>query len=110
MKEQRKKRLKQAKIEEEKELKIYSQLIEEFKNNKKNKNFLLEENSKIQKISGEKAQKILEEGGMLDAYKYVLAQLCRHGLPNGNIFEYASYVVKNFEKKWKDKKSKMIKE
>ena len=110
LKEQRKKRLKQAKIEEEKELKIYSQLIEEFKNNKKNKNFLLEENSKIQKISGEKAQKILEEGGMLDAYKYVLAQLCRHGLPNGNIFEYASYVVKNFEKKWKDKKSKMIKE
>ena len=110
LKEQRKKRLQQAKIEEEKELKIYSQLIEEFKNNKKNKNFLIEENSKILKISGEKAQKILEEGGMLDAYKYVLAQLCRYGLPNGNIFEYASYIVKNFEKKWKEKKSKMMKE
>ena len=110
LKEQRRKRLQQAKIEEEKELKLYSQLIEEFKNNKKNKNFLSEEKSKIPKISGEKAQKILEEGGMLDAYKYVLAQLCRYGLPNGNIFEYASYVVKNFEKKWKEKKSKMIKE
>ena len=41
LKEQRKKRIKQAKIKEEIELKIYSQLIEGFKNNKKNKNPLL---------------------------------------------------------------------
>ena len=110
LKEQRKKRLQQAKIEEEKELKIYSQLIEEFKNNKKNKNKIIEESTKNPKISGQKAQKILEEGGMLDAYKYVLSQLCRYGLPNGNIFDFASYHVKNFEKKWKEKKSKMLKE
>ena len=113
LKEQRKKRLQQAKIEEEKELKIYSQLIEEFKsnkNNKKNKNKIIEESANNPKISGQKAQKILEEGGMLDAYKYVLSQLCRYGLPNGNIFDFASYQVKNFEKKWKEKKSKMLKE
>ena len=113
LKEQRKKRLQQAKIEEEKEIKIYSQLIEEFKNNKnnkKNKNKIIEESAKNPKISGQKAQKILEEGGMLDAYKYVLSQLCRYGLPNGNIFDFASYHVKNFEKKWKEKKSKMLKE
>ena len=47
---------------------------------------------------------------MLDAYKYVLSQLCKQGLPNGNVFEYASIVVKNYEKKWKEKKSKMTKE
>ena len=35
---------------------------------------------------------------MLDAYKHVLAQLCKQGLPTGNIFEYASIVVKNYEK------------
>ena len=113
LKEQRKKRLQQAKIEEEKELKIYSQLIEEFKSNKKNKknkNKIIEESANNPKISGQKAQKILEEGGMLDAYKYVLSQLCRYGLPNGNIFDFASYQVKNFEKKWKEKKSKMLKE
>ena len=43
LKEQRKKRLQQAKIEEEKELKLYSQLIEELKNNKKNRNLIIEE-------------------------------------------------------------------
>ena len=107
-----KKRLQEAKKEEEKEIKLYAQLIEEYKNNGKDKNKkdTFEDNPKIPKISGQKAQKILEDGGMLDAYKYVLAQLCKHGLPDGNIFEYASYVVKNYEKKWKEKKSKMVKE
>ena len=104
LKEQRRKRLQEAKKEEEKELKLYAQIIEEYKNNE-----IFEEN-KVPKVSGQKAQKILEEGGMLDAYKHVLAQLCKHGLPSGNIFEYASIVVKNYEKKWKEKKSKMMKE
>ena len=112
LKEQRKKRLQEAKKEEEKEIKLYAQLIEEYKNNGKDKNKKekIEDNPNIPKISSQKAQKILEDGGMLDAYKYVLAQLCKHGLPDGNIFEYASYVVKNYEKKWKEKKSKMMKE
>ena len=37
-------------------------------------------------------------------------ELCKQGLPNGNVFEYASIVVKNYEKKWKEKKSKLTKE
>jgi len=112
LKEQRRKRLQEAKKEEEKELKLYAQIIEEYKNNSrdKNKNNEIFEENKVPKVSGQKAQKILEEGGMLDAYKHVLAQLCKHGLPSGNIFEYASIVVKNYEKKWKEKKSKMMKE
>ena len=113
LKEQRRKRLQQEKIREEKELKIYEEIVEEYKNHpscKRNKNILFENNQKLSKITGQKAQKILEDGGMIDAYKHVLAQLCRHGLPSGNIFEYASYVVKSYEKKWKEKKSKMMKE
>ena len=115
LKIQRKKRIEKERKEEEKEIKLYTELIEEYKNsNKKNKkNYnskILEGVNKSTNVTGAKAQKILEEGGMLDAYKYVLAQLCKQGLPNGNIFEYASIVVKNYEKKWKEKKSKMTKE
>ena len=115
LKMQRKKRIEKEKKEEEKEIKLYTELIEEYKNsNKKSKkdynSKILESASKTTNISGAKAQKILEDGGMLDAYKYVLAQLCKQGLPTGNIFEYASIVVKNYEKKWKEKKSKIAKE
>ena len=115
LKMQRKKRIEKEKKEEEKEIKLYTELIEEYKNsNKKSKkdynSKILESANKTTNISGAKAQKILEDGGMLDAYKYVLAQLCKQGLPTGNIFEYASIVVKNYEKKWKEKKSKIAKE
>ena len=114
LKEQRKQRLKQQRIEEEKQYKLYEKLIEEYKTNPKDKpktdeNKNIEENPQVI-ISSKKAQKILEEGGMLDAYKHVLAQLCKNGLPTGDIFEYASYVVKNYEKKWKEKKSQMMKD
>ena len=114
LKEQRRQRLKQQKLEEEKQYKLYEKLIEEYKTNPKDKS-KIDENKNIEEnpqviISSKKAQKILEEGGMLDAYKHVLAQLCKNGLPTGDIFEYASYVVKNYEKKWKEKKSQMMKD
>ena len=47
---------------------------------------------------------------MLDAYKYLIVQLCKNGFPTGNLFEYSAFVIKNYEKKWKEKKSKMDKE
>ena len=47
---------------------------------------------------------------MLDAYKYLLLQLCKNGFPTGNLFEYAAIVVQNYEKKWKEKKSQMTKD
>jgi len=114
IKEKRKQRIKQEKKEEEKQIKLYSKLLQEFKNNAKSKNSknpnqIIEDNPKII-ISSKKAQNILEEGGMFDAYKHLLAELCKNGLPNGNIFDYASYVVKNYEKKWKEKKSQMMKD
>ena len=44
------------------------------------------------KISEKKAQSTLEKGGMLDAYKYLITQLCKNGLPIGNLFHCAFSV------------------
>ena len=125
--EKRKKRLEQEKKEEEKDKKIYEQVLKEFQENKartntetnsrkrltspKNKDFDINSIKlpKI-KISEKRTQTILEEGGMLDAYKYLIVQLCKNGLPTGNLFEYSAFVIRNYEKKWKEKKSKMNKE
>ena len=87
IKEQRKQRLKQEKKDEEKQIEIYEKIIEEYKNSSKEKRTkkswgtakITEEDPKII-ISSKKAQNILEEGGMLDAYKYVLAQLFKNYL------------------------------
>ena len=125
--EKRKKRLEQEKKEEERDKKIYEQVLKEFQENKnktnretnprkrltspKNNDFDIN-SIKLPKIniSEKKTQNILEDGGMLDAYKYLITQLCKNGLPTGNLFEYSALVIKNYEKKWKEKKSKMNKE
>lgn len=57
-----------------------------------------------------KAHKLLKNHGMLDAYKYVLANICKDGLPQGDVFEYAAHLFGNYEKKWKLLKSKETKE
>ena len=126
-KEKRRKRIKQEKEEEEKGLKIYEQILKEIQEKKKNpriktelylsnplnqnkgNEIIINELPKI-KISEKKAQNILEEGGMFDAYKYLLEQLCKKGLPTENVFDYASYVITNYEKKWKEKKYKLNQE
>ena len=126
--EKRKKRLEQEKKEEARDKKVYEQVLKEFQEKSKSRT-TTEANVKnrasspksngidinnIQlpkiKISEKKTQTILEEGGMLDAYRYLVVQLCKNGLPTGNLFEYSAYVIKNYEKKWKEKKSKMNKE
>ena len=126
--EKKKKRIQQEKKEEARDKKVYEQVLKEFQD--KNKSRLNTEvnprkrltspknkdddiiNIQIPKIriSEKKTQQILEDGGMLDAYKYLVIQLCKNGLPTGNLFEYSAFVIKNYEKKWKEKKSKMNKE
>ena len=126
--EKRKKRIEQEKKEEARDKKVYDQVLKEYQEKSKArtntevnvKNRLTSPKSRdddlnnIQlpkiKISEKKTQAILEEGGMLDAYKYLVIQLCKNGLPTGNLFEYSAYVIRNYEKKWKEKKSKMNKE
>ena len=92
LKERKMKRLKEEKIAQEKDKKIFTQLMEEYKkisDDKKQNNNLntisLNDVPKI-KISEKKAQEILEEGGMLDAYNYLVIQLCKNGLPDGDVF------------------------
>ena len=126
-KEKRKKRLKEEKKEEERGLKIYEEVLKEIQEKKKiprTKRELTSFNSTVDskmkeinnieapkiRISEKKAHTILEEGGMFDAYKYLLEQLCKNGLPPGNIFEYAAYIIENYEKKWKEKKYKLTQE
>ena len=129
----RKKRIENEKKNRERDKKIYNEILEEFKSNKKNNSFLhlnsiknnnnnskleirrfittqtMNNNSKI-KISQQQTISILEKGGMLDAYKYLLIQLCKNGLPTGNVFIYSANVIKNYEKKWKIKNAKKLRE
>ncbi len=39
-----------------------------------------------------------------------MISLCKNGLPSGNLFEYAAYTILEYEKKWKQIKSKEKKE
>ena len=115
LEQERQKRIKNEKLSERENQKIYEEILFEEKKKKKftkkkEKNEDLNPLNSSLKISEKKAQNILEEGGMLDAYKYLIIQLCKNGLPTGNLFEYSAYVIKNYEKKWKEKKSKMKKE
>ena len=108
--EKRKKRL----LEEKKEYETQKKMLEELKENKnltKNSEsiFTHKINSPIE-MSHKKAQHILEEGGMIEAYKYLIAHLIKNGLPPGNLYEYSSGIIKNYEKEWKKKKSKLLNE
>lgn len=40
----------------------------------------------------------------------MLNNVCKNGLPDGDMFEYAAYIFHNYEKKWKSKKQKEVKE
>ena len=133
LKEKKKKRLEAEKKEEERDKKVYEEVLKEFQTSKvrtnteanvfkrlnktSNKNNLENSLNKLNnvqlpqiKISEKKTQAMLEESGMLDAYKYLIIQLCKNGFPTGNLFEYSAYIIRNYEKKWKEKQSKMTKE
>ncbi len=103
--EKQKKRIQQAKKEEIENRKIFEQILEENKGlgNKvsalSSTTILTSGPQQTIQVSEKKAQDILEKGGMLDAYKYLITMLCKNGLPTGNLFEYAAYVIKSYEKK-----------
>lgn len=68
-------------------------------------------------MTEKRAQKILKNGGMIDAYKCIfifnldlMESLCKNGLPSGDIYEYAAYTITNYEKKWKLSRAKEVKE
>jgi hypothetical protein len=63
-------------------------------------NILNSINDSRNKISQKNAQKILEEGGMIEAYKYLIKNLCKNGMPEGNVYDYCADFIKNFERVW----------
>ena len=88
---------------------INNRNINNIKNQKQEIEFSNKINSPIQ-ISQKKAQSILEDGGMIDAYKYLISHLCKNGMPPGDLYEYCSVIIKNYEKEWKKKKYKLLNE
>ena len=60
-------------------------------------------NCKI-KISQKDVLSILEEGGIIEAYKNLINHLRQNGIPPGNIYEYSAKMIRDYEKEWKKKK------
>ena len=60
------------------------------------------------KINHKNAQKILEESGMIEAYKQLIKTLCKNGMPEGNVYNYCSEFIKNFERVWHKMKYKQL--
>lgn len=117
-KEKRQKRIAQSKLEEEKNKKLYENIVKEYQEKGKTtkiktiqteETILSEINKKPEStinMNEEKTMKILKEGGVLDAYQSLVVELCKNGLPIGSLFEFSADYVQSYEKKWKIKKSK----
>lgn len=54
--------------------------------------------------------KTLKSSGILDAYDDLLKQLCRYGLPKGDLYEFSALSVLKYEKKLKTQKKKELDE
>jgi hypothetical protein len=52
---------------------------------------------------------VLEKSGILDAYEYFLRAICKNGLPEANIFEFAAQQILKYQKKMKVKDAKLDK-
>lgn len=49
---------------------------------------------------------MLEKSGILDAYEYFLRAICKNGLPEANIFEFAAQQILKYQKKMKQQEGK----
>lgn len=54
--------------------------------------------------------KTLKNSGILDAYQNLLTQLCKYGLPTGDLYEFSALTVLKHEKKLKNQKKKELEE
>ena len=50
---------------------------------------------------------IIKDSGLLEAYELFLRSLCKHGLPTGDIYEFAAQQMQKFEKKKRAKQLKL---
>jgi len=111
-----KERRKERKKKEKKKLEYNSLLI---MNNIKGENSIIKSGEIVldnilkslntpAKINYINAQKILEESGMIEAYKQLIKNLCQNGMPEGNVYNYCSDFIKNFERVWQKMKFKKL--
>ena len=54
----------------------------------------------------DRANEVLNSG-ILEGYKYILKNLSKSGMPKGNLFEYASVKMTQFEAKWKNEQRRI---
>lgn len=52
--------------------------------------------------------KVLKQSGVLDSYSYLLSQLCKYGLPTGDLYEFSALTVLKYEKKIKLEKKREL--
>ena len=45
---------------------------------------------------------------MIEAYKQLIKNLCQNGMPKGNVYNYCSEFIKNFERVWQKMKYKKL--
>ena len=66
----------------------------------------------IEKVEKERAKKkglkTLKQSGILNAYEYLLEQLCKYGLPQGDLYEFSALTVLKYEKKFKAQKRQIL--
>ena len=42
---------------------------------------------------------MIRDTGLLEAYELFLRSICKHGLPTGDIYEFAAQQIEKYEKK-----------
>lgn len=54
--------------------------------------------------------KTLKSSGILDAYQNLMTQLCKYGLPTGDLYEFSALTITKYEKKLKAQRKKDLEE
>jgi len=65
--------------------------------------FFLTEGKQSAAKPAAKQENVLVSAGLLDGYDYLQRQICKHGFPKGNVFEYAAITMLKYERKLKAK-------
>lgn len=101
----RDKRLNQEKKDDIAFKKILKDYEEEKQPNKKNKINIYNLDFQLA-INTRQVLSILEDSGIIDAYKYLINSIEKTGWPKKDLYEYSSNIIKGYESKWKKKKIK----
>jgi len=76
-----------------------SPVADKFQSQPESKAFLTDLNSSQPQEKEKKT--VLETSGILDAYNFLLKEVCRYGLPKGNVYEFAAISILKYERKMK---------